>query len=160
MTNKLVIFQTTTNNIFWDLIGEHIIIVYLNDTHIFTQILEEHYQVVYRVLEVPAEHKVFLYKPYAILLLLEPSRLLTLEPTLLKEVNNLEKALKTLHSSMKTILFLPLTHYKSIWPDGEKIQYWNEIMAEFNKSITQILVMKGFQSKCIQEDHYTVMIYL
>jgi len=67
------------------------------------------------VLEVPTEHKVFLYKPYAILSLLELSRLSTPEPTLLKEeVNNLENALKTLQSSMKTILFLPLTHYKSI----------------------------------------------
>ena len=121
MTNRLVIFQTTTNNIFWDLIGEYIIIVYLNNIHIFTQTLEEYYQVVYRVLEVPTEHKIFLYKSYTILLLLEPSRLSTPEPTLLKkEVNNLKKALKTLQYSMKTILFLSLTHYKSIWPDGEK----------------------------------------
>jgi len=79
------------------------------------------------VLEVPTEHKVFLYKPYAILSLLELSRLSTPEPTLLKEVNNLEKTLKTLQSSMKTILFLPLTHYKSIWPDEEKnlVLKWN-----------------------------------
>jgi len=49
------------NNIFWDLITECIIIVYLDDILIFTQILKEHHKVVHRVLKVLAKHKMFLY---------------------------------------------------------------------------------------------------
>ena len=61
----------------------------------------------------------FLYKLYDISL--EPSRPTTLESFLLKEeVNNLEKTLKILQSSTKTIPFLPPAHYKMIQQDGEK----------------------------------------
>jgi len=49
------------NNIFQDLIVESIMIVYLNDILIFTWMLKEYYKVVYRVLEVLAEHKLFFY---------------------------------------------------------------------------------------------------
>ena len=49
------------NNIFWDLIVENIMMVYLDDILIFTQILEEYHKVVYRVLEILAKHKLFLY---------------------------------------------------------------------------------------------------
>ena len=48
------------NNIFWDLIVENIMMVYLDDILIFTQILEEYHKVVYRVLEILAKHKLFL----------------------------------------------------------------------------------------------------
>lgn len=47
------------NNIFYDLIAEGIIIVYLNDILIFTQILEKYHRVDYRVLKILAEHKLF-----------------------------------------------------------------------------------------------------
>ena len=74
----------------------------------------------------------FLYKLYAISS--EPSRP-TPEPILLKEeVDNLEKALKTLQSSIKTIPFLSPAYYKIIQQDREKnIQYWKEIVAKFIK---------------------------
>ena len=49
------------NNIFRTLIAEGIIVVYLDDILIFTKIKEEHKRAVWRVLEVLAEHKLFLY---------------------------------------------------------------------------------------------------
>jgi len=48
------------NNIFRTLIAEGIVVVYLDDILIFTQTKEEHEQAVWRVLEVLAEHKLFL----------------------------------------------------------------------------------------------------
>ena len=48
-------------NIFWDLIVKDIIIAYLNNILIFTQILKEYYKVVCKVLEFLAKHKLFLY---------------------------------------------------------------------------------------------------
>jgi len=55
----------------------------------------------------------------------EASRLSIPKPILIKEeVNNFKKELKILQSLIKTIPFLPLTHYKFIQPDKEKnIQY-------------------------------------
>jgi len=61
MINSLATFQTMMNNIFWDLIVESIMIVYLDDILIFTLTLEEHYWAVQRVLKVLAKHKLFLY---------------------------------------------------------------------------------------------------
>ena len=61
MINSSSIFQTMINNIFWNLIGESIIIVYLDNILIFTQTLEEHYKAVCRVLKVLAKYKLFLY---------------------------------------------------------------------------------------------------
>jgi len=49
------------NDIFRTLIAEGIAVVYLNDILIFTRIEEEHKQAVQRVLEVLAEHKLFLH---------------------------------------------------------------------------------------------------
>jgi len=49
------------NNIFWTLIAEGIVVVYLDDILIFTKTKEEHEQAVRRVLEVLAEHKLFLH---------------------------------------------------------------------------------------------------
>jgi len=48
------------NDIFRTLIAEGIVVVYLDDILIFTQMEEEHEQAVRRVLEVLAEHKLFL----------------------------------------------------------------------------------------------------
>jgi len=48
------------NDIFWTLIAEGIVVVYLDDILIFTETEEEHEQAVWRVLEVLAEHKLFL----------------------------------------------------------------------------------------------------
>jgi len=49
------------NNIFRTLIAEGIVVVYLNNILIFTEMEEEHEQAVQRVLEVLAEHKLFLH---------------------------------------------------------------------------------------------------
>jgi len=48
------------NDIFRTLIAKGIVVVYLDDILIFTEIEEEHEQVVRRVLEVLAEYKLFL----------------------------------------------------------------------------------------------------
>jgi len=48
------------NNIFRTLIAKGIVVVYLDDILIFTETEEEHEQTVWRVLEVLAEHKLFL----------------------------------------------------------------------------------------------------
>jgi len=48
------------NDIFRTLIAEGIVVVYLNDILIFMETEEEHEQAVWRVLEVLAEHKLFL----------------------------------------------------------------------------------------------------
>ena len=60
MTNSPATFQTMMNDIFRTLIAEGIVVVYLDDILIFTETEEEHEQVVRRVLEVLAEHKLFL----------------------------------------------------------------------------------------------------
>jgi len=48
------------NDIFRTLIAEGIVVVYLDDILIFTETEKEHEQVVQRILEVLAEHKLFL----------------------------------------------------------------------------------------------------
>jgi len=48
------------NDIFRTLIAEGIVVVYLDDILIFTETEEQHEQAVWRVLEVLAEHKLFL----------------------------------------------------------------------------------------------------
>jgi len=60
MTNSPTTFQTMMNDIFRTLIAEGIMVVYLDDILIFTEMEEEHEQAVQRVLEVLAEHKLFL----------------------------------------------------------------------------------------------------
>ena len=49
------------NDIFRTLIAKGNIVVYLDDILIFTKMEEEHEQVVWRVLEILVEHKLFLY---------------------------------------------------------------------------------------------------
>jgi len=49
------------NNIFRNLIAKGIVVVYLDNILIFMKTEEEHKQVVWRVLEILAEHKLFLY---------------------------------------------------------------------------------------------------
>jgi len=60
MTNSPVTFQTMMNDIFRTLIAKGIVVVYLDDILIFTRTEEEHEQAVRKVLEVLAEHKLFL----------------------------------------------------------------------------------------------------
>ena len=54
--NNPMTFQTMMNDIFYDFIVEDIIIVYLDNILIFTQNLEEHHRVVFRVL---VEYKLY-----------------------------------------------------------------------------------------------------
>ena len=61
MTNSLAIFQIIINNIFWDLIIENIIIMYLDNILIFIWTLAEYHRIVCKVLEVLTKHKQFLY---------------------------------------------------------------------------------------------------
>jgi len=60
MTNSPATFQTMMNDIFRTLIAEGIVVVYLDNILIFTRTEEEHERAVQRVLEVLAEHKLFL----------------------------------------------------------------------------------------------------
>jgi len=60
MTNSPATFQTMMNDIFRTLIAEGIVVVYLDNILIFTEMKEEHEQAVQRVLEVLVEHKLFL----------------------------------------------------------------------------------------------------
>jgi len=60
MTNSPATFQTMMNNIFWNLIAEGIVVVYLDNILIFTKTKEEHKQAVRRVLQVLKENKLFL----------------------------------------------------------------------------------------------------
>ena len=61
MTNSPATFQTMINDIFRTLIAKGIVVVYLDDILIFMKTEEEHKWVVWRVLEVLAEHKLFFY---------------------------------------------------------------------------------------------------
>jgi len=60
MTNSPATFQTMMNDVFRTVITEGIVVVYLDDILIFTKTEEEHERVVRRVLEILAEHKLFL----------------------------------------------------------------------------------------------------
>jgi len=60
MTNSPATFQTMMNDVFRTIIAEGIVVVYLDDILIFTKTEEEHEQAVQRVLEILAEHKLFL----------------------------------------------------------------------------------------------------
>jgi len=60
MTNSPATFQTMMNKVFQTVISKEIIIVYLDDILIFTKTEKEHEQAVQRVLEILAEHKLFL----------------------------------------------------------------------------------------------------
>ena len=60
MTNSPTTFQTMMNKVFRTVIAKGIVIVYLDDILIFTKTEEEYEQAVQRVLEILAEHKLFL----------------------------------------------------------------------------------------------------
>jgi hypothetical protein len=60
LTNSPATFQTMMNDILRELINEGHVIVYLDDILIFTDTLEKHREVVNRVLELLAKHKLFL----------------------------------------------------------------------------------------------------
>jgi hypothetical protein len=60
LTNLPVTFQTMMNDIFADLIAEGHVIIDLNNILIFTRTLEEHRQIVCRVLEKLCSHKLYL----------------------------------------------------------------------------------------------------
>jgi len=61
ITNSPATFQTIMNDVFRTVIAEGIVIVYLDDILIFTKTKEEHERAVWRVLDILAEHKLFLY---------------------------------------------------------------------------------------------------
>ena len=56
LTNSLATFQTMMDDIFEDLITEDVVVVYLDDILIFTKTLEEHWEVVCRVLDLLQFH--------------------------------------------------------------------------------------------------------
>ena len=60
MTNSPATFQTIMNDIFWDLIAEGIMVVYLDDILIFTRTEEEHAKAIWQVLQVLQENKLLL----------------------------------------------------------------------------------------------------
>jgi hypothetical protein len=60
LTNSLATFQTMMNEIFQDLITEGIVSIYLDNILIFTNSLEEHYQIPCLVLDCMHEHKLYL----------------------------------------------------------------------------------------------------
>jgi hypothetical protein len=60
LTNSLATFQMIMNEIFWDLITEGIISVYLDDILIFTNSLEEHRWITCLVLDHMRKHKLYL----------------------------------------------------------------------------------------------------
>ena len=60
MTNSLATFQTMMNDIFWDLIAEGIMVVYLDNILIFTKTEEKHTKTIRWVLQVLQENKLFL----------------------------------------------------------------------------------------------------
>jgi len=61
MTNSPTTFQTMANEVFQTIIAKGIIVVYLDNILIFTKTEEEHERAVQRVLEILAEHKLFLH---------------------------------------------------------------------------------------------------
>ena len=61
MTNSPAIFQTIINNIFRDLIAEEIVVVYLDDILIFTRTVKQYTKAIWKVLEILAEYKLYLY---------------------------------------------------------------------------------------------------
>jgi hypothetical protein len=60
LTNSPATFQTMMNDILRDLINEEKVIVYLDNILIFTEDLEEHRQLVHRVLQVLQDNQLYL----------------------------------------------------------------------------------------------------
>ena len=61
MTNSLATFQTMMSDIFWNLIVEGIMVVYLDNILIFTKIKEEYAKAVWQVLQILQENKLFFH---------------------------------------------------------------------------------------------------
>ena len=59
-TNSPATFQTMMNDIFQELIVEGVVVVYLDDILIFTEALEQHWEVTRRVLKLLEENQLFL----------------------------------------------------------------------------------------------------
>lgn len=60
LTNSPVTFQTIMNDIFRELVMGGVVVVYLDDILIFTKTLEEHWSVVWQVMEILQKHQLFL----------------------------------------------------------------------------------------------------
>ena len=56
LTNSPTTFQTMMNDIFRELIVEGVVVVYLDDILIFTETLEQHWEVMRRVLKLLEEN--------------------------------------------------------------------------------------------------------
>ncbi|KAG5727735.1 hypothetical protein E4T56_gene20751 [Termitomyces sp. T112] len=60
LTNSPATFQTMMNNIFWDLIVEGVVCMYLDNILIYTKMLEEHYWITCLILECLCWHQLYL----------------------------------------------------------------------------------------------------
>jgi len=60
LCNSPAMFQTMMDNIFDDLIMEGVVVVYLDDILIFTETLEEHRRITWRVMELLRKNNLFL----------------------------------------------------------------------------------------------------
>ena len=60
LTNNPATFQTMMDGIFEELISEGVVVVYLDDILIFTKTLEEHQNIVQRVMELVRQHNLSL----------------------------------------------------------------------------------------------------
>ena len=60
LSNSLATFQTMMDGIFEELISEGVVVVYLDDILIFTKTLEEHRNIVQRVMELLQQHNLSL----------------------------------------------------------------------------------------------------
>ena len=60
LTNSPATFQTMMDGIFEDLISEGVVVVYLDNILIFTKTLEEHWNIVQRVMELLRQHNLSL----------------------------------------------------------------------------------------------------
>lgn len=60
LTNSPATFQTMMNEIFIELIDGNVVIVYMDDILIFTETLEQHREIVKKVLEILQENKLYL----------------------------------------------------------------------------------------------------
>ena len=60
LTNSPATFQTMMDNIFEELITNGVVVVYLDDILIFTEMIDEHRRVTRRVLELLEKNKLYL----------------------------------------------------------------------------------------------------
>ena len=86
MINSPATFQTMMNDIFWNLIAEGIVVIYLNDILIFTKTKEEHAQAVQWILQVLQENKPFLCPEFLVMHALEGVELTGIEQKILSDI--------------------------------------------------------------------------